>query len=222
MSINTRRGPYSQFDPGKLSQAEPACVLSGDPSTPSGKAFYVCFQPGDVRRLVSIEDLEHMVARGDFDGISITSGSVNDAGHLILTLTDGTTHDAGHIIGPKGADGTMRFEELTDEQREMLKGDTGTQGPKGDIGATGPKGDKGDTGERGPQGIQGIKGDKGDKGEKGDTGPQGATGPQGIKGDKGEPGKDGVITQLPIGTFSMHVNDAGHLIMTQNVEEGSG
>lgn len=54
------------------------------------------------------------------------------------------------------------------------------------------------------------------KGDKGDTGPQG---PAGSPGPKGEPGKDGVVTQLPIGTFSMHINDAGHLIMTQNTGE---
>lgn len=39
-------------------------------------------------------------------------------------------------MGPKGADGTMVFEELTEEQREMLRGpigETGPQGPKGDT-----------------------------------------------------------------------------------------
>lgn len=99
-SFQSRRGPYAQFDPGKLVEAEPAAVLSGDPSVPSGKAFYVCFKPGDVRRLVSIEDLTQMVERGDFDGPP----------------------------GPPGADGTMKFEDLTEAQKASLKGD------KGDIG----------------------------------------------------------------------------------------
>lgn len=103
-SLKTRRGPYAQFDPGKLVEAEPAAVLSGDPSVPSGKAFYVCFKPGDVRRLVSIEDLEQMVARGDFDGEKGDTGTgikdvkVNTASHLIITLTDNTTIDAGYIL----------------------------------------------------------------------------------------------------------------------------
>lgn len=38
-------------------------------------------------------------------------------------------------VGPKGADGTMVFEDLTEEQRESLRGpigETGPQGPKGD------------------------------------------------------------------------------------------
>lgn len=39
-------------------------------------------------------------------------------------------------MGPKGADGTMVFENLTDEQREMLRGPIGPVGPKGDTGDT--------------------------------------------------------------------------------------
>lgn len=46
------------------------------------------------------------------------------------------------------------------------------------------------------------------KGEKGDTGPV------------GPPGKDGVITQLPVGTFSMELDESGHLIMVQNTGSG--
>lgn len=67
--------------------------------------------------------------------------------------------------GPKGEDGSIAFEELTDEQKEML---------------------------RGPQGIQGPKGDKGDQGEVGLTGPAGPEGPVGAPGPRGEPGKSGV------------------------------
>ena len=37
--------------------------------------------------------------------------------------------------GPAGKDGSIVFEELTDEQREMLRG------PIGETGPTGPKGD---------------------------------------------------------------------------------
>lgn len=39
-------------------------------------------------------------------------------------------------MGPAGKDGTMKFEELTEEQKASLKGDTGPQGepgPKGDT-----------------------------------------------------------------------------------------
>lgn len=51
---------------------------------------------------------------------------------------DGKPGEPGPMgpMGPKGADGTMVFEDLTDEQREMLRGpigETGPQGPKGDT-----------------------------------------------------------------------------------------
>jgi len=38
--------------------------------------------------------------------VSVTDVSVNDAGHLILTLSDGQTIDAGSVIGPQGPAGT--------------------------------------------------------------------------------------------------------------------
>ncbi|MDO4924801.1 MAG: hypothetical protein Q3980_03940 [Turicibacter sp.] len=120
--------------------------------------------------------------------------------------------------GPKGQDGTMVFEDLTDEQRESLRGPQGIQGPKGEQGAVGPmgpvgpqgiqgeigpqgeKGEKGDPGEVGPKGEPGIQGPKGEqgviglqgpKGEKGDKGDVGEPGPPGPKGDPGEQGPVG-------------------------------
>jgi hypothetical protein len=87
--------------------------------------------------------------------------------------------------GPKGKDGVMTFADLTDEQRESLRGPKGEKGPKGD---TGLKGDAGEKGERGLQGPTGPKGDTGPRGPEGPTGPTGPAGPQGPKG------KDAVMT----------------------------
>ena len=68
MAIQVRRGDYADFDKQKMLAGEPAAVLANDPETPSRKAFYVAFAAGDVRRLVSIEDLEIMVTDGRFKG----------------------------------------------------------------------------------------------------------------------------------------------------------
>ena len=77
-----------------------------------------------------------------------------------------------HIVGVQGPMGPkMTWDDLTDEQKESLKGPQGLQGIQGEIGPQGPKGEKGD------QGLQGPKGDKGD------TGPQGPQGPQGPAGE---------------------------------------
>lgn len=90
--------------------------------------------------------------------------------------------------GEKGADGTMSFEDLTDEQREKLRGPKGEQGSQG---PTGPQGEKGDKGEIGPQGLRGEVGPQGEQGPRGVPGPQGPTGPRGEKGEQGEVGPQG-------------------------------
>lgn len=99
--------------------------------------------------------------------------------------------------GPKGEDGSIVFEELTDAQKEMLRGPAGPQGeqgPKGDKGETGPRGEQGPAGPQGDQGEQGIQGPEGPigpTGPEGPMGPQGEIGPQGPKGDIGEQGPAG-------------------------------
>jgi len=70
-------------------------------------------------------------------------------------------------------------EQLPQNVKEQLKGDTGARGingAKGDKGDRGLKGDKGDTGAKGATGSIGATGAKGDKGDKGNTGSRGATG----------------------------------------------
>lgn len=99
--------------------------------------------------------------------------------------------------GPKGEDGGIKFEELTDAQKEELRGPQGIPGPAGPAGqdgAQGPKGDKGDVGETGPMGPEGPKGDQG---EPGIQGPEGPMGPQ------GEPGPAGTSVNIPVYNLSV-------------------
>ena len=68
------------------------------------------------------------------------------------------------IQGPPGRDGVVTFENLSQAQRNSLKGDRGEQGPPGPQGAPGPRGAdgaRGATGERGPEGPQGAAGQPG-------------------------------------------------------------
>lgn len=58
--------------------------------------------------------------------------------------------------GPKGEDGVLRFEDLTSQQRETLRGVQGPIGPEGPIGPQGPTG---------PAGTQGLKGETGEPGQ---------------------------------------------------------
>ena len=118
------RGSYKLFDKTKALPGEFQVVISDDPSVPSGKTVYIAFAAGDVKRLISIEDVEAMIATGQFKG---EKGDKGD----------------------KGQDGTVSFDNLTESQRESLKGAVGDTGPQGEKGE---KGDKGDTGPQGEKG----------------------------------------------------------------------
>ena len=97
--------------------------------------------------------------------------------------------------GPAGRDGVVTFENLSQAQRNTLKGDRGETGPRGEQGQQGipgPQGPRGETGERGPTGERGLigpqgpQGPQGRQGERGPAGANGSTGPQGPAGSAGQ------------------------------------
>ena len=123
--------------------------------------------------------------------------------------------------GPKGDKGEgFKFEDLTDEQKEEIRGPQGRRGPQGLKGddlvfddltdeqkeeLRGPKGDplkfedltqeqinelKSDI--AGPEGPQGPAGEAGPQGPQGEQGIQGPAGEKGEKGDQGEAGPQGI------------------------------
>ncbi len=82
-----------------------------------------------------------------------------------------------------GKDGkAFTYEDFTQEQLLLLKGEKGEQGERGFQGARGPQGIQGEKGDKGEQGYQGPIGPKGLKGEKGDKGDRGADGYSPVKG----------------------------------------
>ena len=76
---------------------------------------------------------------------------------------------------------------------EVVKGDTGLEGPQGEIGSKGERGDRGDRGDIGQIGRRGEKGSRGDRGERGSTGVAGFKGDRGEIGSIGETGSVGEI-----------------------------
>ena len=62
MAIQMRRGPYSQFDPTRLLPGEISVVTSGDPNTSDGRAAYICLAAGDVRRIVTADEMASALA----------------------------------------------------------------------------------------------------------------------------------------------------------------
>lgn len=74
-----------------------------------------------------------------------------------LTGPKGDRGERGET-GPRGADGVMRFEALTSQQRESLRGPQGVQGERGQQGLQGIQGPRGLTGARGADGARGRDG----------------------------------------------------------------
>lgn len=58
MAILVRRDDYGDFDPSKLRAGEWAAVLEDDPDTKDGKAIYMCFAAGNVKRMATYEDMK--------------------------------------------------------------------------------------------------------------------------------------------------------------------
>lgn len=57
MAIQTRRGSYNDFDPEKLLPGEWAAVQSDDPASTDGQSIYMCFAPGQTKRMATYEDM---------------------------------------------------------------------------------------------------------------------------------------------------------------------
>lgn len=91
----------------------------------------------------------------DTGNVKVGNGSDRFSALQYLTGPKGDRGDRGET-GPRGADGVMRFEALTNEQRESLRGPQGNTGPAGPEGQRGPQGLPGPIGPQGPRGADGI------------------------------------------------------------------
>lgn len=174
---------------------------------------------------------EETIEKGSYDVKLSVSKDVNEATaygvkceQILKVIADEPLKDDEASLwliigpeGPQGEPGFIKFEDLTPEQKEELRG---PQGVPGKDGAPGPQGEPGKPGEKGDKGDQGEKGEKGDPGPAGasgfsptvtitpidggytititdENGPHsvnvmnGAQGPQGIQGEKGETGAQG-------------------------------
>lgn len=116
--INARmkqlRGPYADFDKSKALDGEFQVVTANDPNVPSGKAVYIAFAAGDVRRLVSIEDIEQMVEEDQFKGDkgdrgdpgAVFTPSVSESGDISWTNNGNLSNpETVNIKGPQGKTG---------------------------------------------------------------------------------------------------------------------
>ena len=100
MAIQVRRGAYADFDTTKMRPGEPAVVLQDDPVASDGKAAYIAFAPGDVKRLATYDDVEgitddivYLIAPEFSEGTAYSIGDYVYYDGLIYRFT--TDHAAG-------------------------------------------------------------------------------------------------------------------------------
>lgn len=86
MAIQNRRGVYTDFDPTKMVAGEFAVVQDGDPNSSTGRALYICIEPGVVKRIADYDDLGDLVA----DVAEQYIDDFEDAVDMVTTLIPST------------------------------------------------------------------------------------------------------------------------------------
>lgn len=89
MAVQTRRGAYENFDPDKLLAGEWATVLSGDPNASDGRAAYLCFDPGEIKRMATFEDMRENIDAVTEDIVEELTTEVNAATSAANTAAEG-------------------------------------------------------------------------------------------------------------------------------------
>lgn len=170
--------------------------------------------------------IEETIEKGSYDVKLSVSKDVNEATaygvkceQILKVIADEPLKDDEASLwliigpeGPQGEPGFIKFEDLTPEQKEELRG---PQGVPGKDGAPGPQGPQGEPGKPGEKGDKGDQGEKGEKGETGPQGPQGIQGPPGadstVPGPQGPAGANGIsptVTITPIdGGYTITITD---------------
>lgn len=176
------------------------------------------------------------------DGVSITTITSGDPtqndGFTVTPLTINKSDDSNvtiNISAKNGIDGTVSFDNLTEEQKASLKGEKGDKGDTGEIGATGPQGDTGPAGPSNVLTIGTVTG--GDAASatitgtspnqvlnlvlpKGDTGLTGANGQDGVSITtitSGTPTQSGDYTVTPI---TINKSDSSNVTINVSAKNG--
>lgn len=132
MAIQHRRGNYADFDPTKMVAGEPAVVLGGDPTSSDGKAAYIAFGPGSVKKLATAEDMRDEIYNQTQNIIQEVEEGVADDVERAESAAESVTQSATRIaqntqdINDIKADlseleeAVDSFEGISDEVKEAL------------------------------------------------------------------------------------------------------
>lgn len=144
MAIQNRRGNYEDFLPEKMLPAEWAIVLSGDPIVTDGKSAFICFSPGDVKRIATYNDMVAQFNAVNADLIKELTGDVTDAANAANVAASGANTAAGNArtqatAAETAANKASNVADIIQGKLEAgeLKGEKGEKGEKGATGESG-------------------------------------------------------------------------------------
>lgn len=88
MAIQMRRGAYAQFDPSKMKAGEWAVSTDSDTKK---QQIWMCFAPGIVKRMGTVEDFNTEIQRLIQDYLDSIAQSVSQAQKSAQTATEKAT-----------------------------------------------------------------------------------------------------------------------------------
>ncbi|MCP1103591.1 hypothetical protein M2454_002944 [Aequitasia blattaphilus] len=136
MAITMRLGPYAKMDPIKALPGEWLVVTSGHPTAKNGRAVYLCFAAGYVKRMYTYEDaveylqeasaeIVQIIAKALEADIETAISSANDATLRATQSADAAYRAEMLAIGASNSANwaAQDAEEAAEEARQYVLGD---------------------------------------------------------------------------------------------------
>lgn len=125
MAITVRKGIFDKFDKTRLLPGEYAVVLSGDPVARDGRAVYVCFAAGSVKRLATHEDMYDFLLDARDETIeyieTVATEDVRKTYKELTTLVD--TQEAVRVSNEKDRVANEAQRSFSEEERLLKEGE---------------------------------------------------------------------------------------------------
>lgn len=141
-----RRGAYADFNPLNALPQEFQVITSGDPNTDDGKAIYIAIEAGDIRRLISSNEVPGIIDKAYQEVLSDIDEDIEAA--KAATAAAKTSANYALTQGKNAEIASNTVNVLIDDIENRIESGEFT-GPPGPQGSQGPAGQDGQDGANG-------------------------------------------------------------------------